>query len=119
MHTETITLRLTPSHLLRWLYQILRHHAPNSSRTVASEPIALTDRAPLVESTPPAPSAVQGGKEKWWIQFIWAVYYAAGTLVFSSIMAVTVIELVVWVILSCYTVAASRLLAFRLCTNWK
>ena len=67
------------------------------------------------------PSAVQESEEKenWWIAFTWAVYYAAGTLVFSSIMAVTVIELVVWVILSCYTVAASRLLAVRLCSDWK
>ena len=71
----------------------------------------------MVESTPVNLSAVQGGKEKWWIQFIWAIYYAAGTLVFSSIMAVTVIELVVWVILSCYTVAASRFLALRLCSD--
>lgn len=71
----------------------------------------------MVELTPVTPSAIQrGGKEKWWIQLIWAVYYAAGTLVFSSIMAVTVIELVVWVIISCYTVAASRLLALRLCS---
>ena len=73
----------------------------------------------MVESTPVILSTVQGGKEKWWIQFIWAVYYAAGTLVYSSIMTVTVIELVVWVILSCYTVAASRFLATRLCGNWK
>ena len=73
----------------------------------------------MVESTPVNLSAVQRGKEEWWIQFIWAVYYAAGTLVFSSIMAVTVIELVVWVILSCYTVAASWFLAFRLCSDRK
>ena len=71
----------------------------------------------MVESNPVNLSAVQGGKEKWWIQFMWAVYYAAGTLVFSSIMAVTVIELVVWVILSCCTVAASRSLALRLCSD--
>ena len=50
---------------------------------------------------------------------MWAVYYAAGTLIFNSIMAVTVIELFVWVILSCVTVAAGKMLAFRLCGNWK
>ena len=60
-----------------------------------------------------------GGEQKWWIRFIWSIYYAAGTLVYSSIMAVTVVELVVWVILSCLTVAASKMLAFRLCGNWK
>ena len=76
--------------------RILRHYAPNSSRDDLS--------------------ADQGSEKKWWIQLIWAVYYAAGTLVFSSIMAVTVVELAVWVILTCYTDAASRLLAFRLCS---
>lgn len=93
------------------------HHAWNESSAVPSEAIALTDRSETVEATPP--SVVQKGEEKWWIAFTWAVYYAAGTLAFSSIMAVTVIELVVWVILSCYTVAASRLLASRLCSDWK
>ena len=41
--------------------------------------------------------------------------YIAGTLVYSSIMAVTVIELFAWVAVSCATTAVSKLLAFLLC----
>ena len=61
----------------------------------------------------------QGTEVEWWVQFIWAVYYAAGTLVFASIMAVTVIELFVWVVLACFTTAMSKMLAFRLCGHWE
>ncbi|KAM0801209.1 hypothetical protein BDR22DRAFT_848125 [Usnea florida] len=106
---------LIPASIQTIALRILRHHAPNSSRDIASEPKALTGPVLLVQSTPDL-SADQGSEKKWWIQLIWAVYYAAGTLVFSSIMAVTVVELAVWVILTCYTDAASRLLAFRLCS---
>ena len=56
---------------------------------------------------------------EWWVQFIWVVYYAAGTLIFASIMAVTVIELFTWVVLACFTTAMSKMLAFRLCGHWK
>ena len=94
-------------------------HAQTTSRAGASEPVESTEPSDAVEFTPVSPSAIPGEEQQWWIQLIWAVYYGAGTLVFSSIMAVTVIELVVWVILSCVTVAASKLLAFRLCGNWQ
>ena len=60
-------------------------------------------------------SPVQGRGKPWLVQLLWAVYYIAGTLVYSSIMAVTVIELFVWVVISCATTAVSKLLAFFLC----
>ncbi|KAF9527427.1 hypothetical protein CPB83DRAFT_856156 [Crepidotus variabilis] len=60
-------------------------------------------------------SAVQGGGEYWIVQFIWAVYYIAGTLIFTSIMAVTVIELVVWFLCTILVTGASKLLGFFLC----
>jgi hypothetical protein len=59
-----------------------------------------------------------GSEQYWAIQLIWSIYYAAGTLVYTSIMAVTVIELVVWVLVCCFAVGTSKLLAFRLAGNW-
>lgn len=66
-------------------------YAQTSSRADASEPIASTDLVGIVELTPVLPSAIQGEEQQWWVQLIWAVYYAADTLVLSSIVAVTVI----------------------------
>ncbi|KAH7070301.1 hypothetical protein FB567DRAFT_554802 [Paraphoma chrysanthemicola] len=60
-------------------------------------------------------SAVQGANEAWPVQMAWGVYYIAGTLVFTSIMAVTVPELVIWVVLGLATAACSKILAFFLC----
>jgi hypothetical protein len=60
-------------------------------------------------------SAIQGGGQLWLIQLVWAVYYTAGTLIYASIMAVTVIELTVWVLVSVAVAAAYKLLAFFLC----
>jgi uncharacterized membrane protein YciS (DUF1049 family) len=60
-------------------------------------------------------SAVQGAQEHWSVQMAWGIYYVAGTLVFTSIMAVTVVELVVWVVLGLATAAFSKILAFFLC----
>lgn len=81
-------------------------------------------------------SAVQGGEEWWIVQLIWAIFYIAGTLIvccciycplnvflhadhkkkqYSSIMAVTVLELLVWVLLSAAMNAACKLLAFFIC----
>lgn len=60
-------------------------------------------------------SPVQGIGNLWLVQFMWAIYYVAGTLVYTSIMAVTVIELFVWVMTSVAVTAASKLLAFFLC----
>lgn len=51
----------------------------------------------------------------WLVQLVWNVYYVAGTLVYTSIMAVTVIELFVWVMTSVAVTAASKLLGFFLC----
>ncbi|KAF1996024.1 hypothetical protein P154DRAFT_327680 [Amniculicola lignicola CBS 123094] len=60
-------------------------------------------------------TAVQGADEDWPVQLSWGIYYIAGTLVFTSIMAITVIELVVWVALGISVSASSKLLAFFLC----
>ncbi|KAF2827452.1 hypothetical protein CC86DRAFT_393580 [Ophiobolus disseminans] len=60
-------------------------------------------------------SAIQGANEDWPVKMAWGIYYIAGTLVFTSIMAVTVPELVVWVALGLATTGCSRILAFFLC----
>ncbi|OCL10560.1 hypothetical protein AOQ84DRAFT_387427 [Glonium stellatum] len=65
-----------------------------------------------------AQSAIQGGGEVWWVQFTWAIYYTAGTLIYTSIMAVTVIELFVWVVATCFATGMNRLLGYRLCEYW-
>ncbi|KAH7072634.1 hypothetical protein BKA63DRAFT_47520 [Paraphoma chrysanthemicola] len=60
-------------------------------------------------------SAVQGADEDWPVQMAWGIYYIAGTLIFTSIMAVTVVELVVWVGLGFAVTGSSKILAFFLC----
>lgn len=60
-------------------------------------------------------SAVQGADEDWPVQLAWGIYYIAGTLIFTSIMAVTVPELVVWVGLGFAVTGSSKVLAFFLC----
>ncbi|KIN08990.1 hypothetical protein OIDMADRAFT_66008, partial [Oidiodendron maius Zn] len=60
-------------------------------------------------------SPIQGRGKPWFVQLVWAIYYVAGTLCYSSIMAVTVIELFVWVMTSVAVTVASKLLAFFLC----
>lgn len=60
-------------------------------------------------------SSVQGRGKPWLVQLMWAIYYVAGTLVYTSIMAVTVIELFLWVVISIAATAISKLLAFFLC----
>ena len=60
-------------------------------------------------------SHIQGRGKPMIVQFIWAVFYAAGSLIYTSIMAVTVIELFVWVVVSVAVAAGSKLLGFLLC----
>ncbi|KAL4791417.1 hypothetical protein BDV19DRAFT_370590 [Aspergillus venezuelensis] len=60
-------------------------------------------------------SAIQGADELWPVQFAWAVYYIIGTLVFTSIMAVTPLELFVWVVVLSVVTGASKLLALYVC----
>ncbi|EER39178.1 conserved hypothetical protein [Histoplasma capsulatum H143] len=60
-------------------------------------------------------SAVQGADEAWPVQLAWGVYYVAGTLIFTSIMAVTVAELVVWVFVQVAVTAASKMFALYIC----
>ncbi|KAL2811905.1 hypothetical protein BJX63DRAFT_398041 [Aspergillus granulosus] len=60
-------------------------------------------------------SAVQGADEAWPVQFAWAIYYIVGTLVFTSIMAITPLELFVWVVVMSAVTGASKLLALYVC----
>jgi hypothetical protein len=60
-------------------------------------------------------SAVEVSDKDWRVQMAWSIYYIAGTLIFTSIMAVTIIELLVWVVLCVAATSASRLLAFYIC----
>ncbi|KAF2255318.1 hypothetical protein BU26DRAFT_547286 [Trematosphaeria pertusa] len=60
-------------------------------------------------------SAVQGADEDWPVQMAWGIYYIAGTLIFTSIMAVTVVELICWVGLGFAVTGCSKILAFFLC----
>ena len=65
-----------------------------------------------------APEGIQGSREALFVQFSWAVYYTAVTLLFSSIMLVTVLELLVWVLATCATAAALKIFAYKLCGYW-
>jgi hypothetical protein len=60
------------------------------------------------------PSAIQGASEYWVVQLLWAIYYLAGSLVFTSIAAVTVIEVFVWVMLGFLVAGAGKLSVFFL-----
>ncbi|KAH8430591.1 uncharacterized protein LDX57_008255 [Aspergillus melleus] len=60
-------------------------------------------------------SAVQGADEAWPVQFAWAIYYIIGTLVFTSIMAITPLELFVWVVIMSVLTGASKMLALYIC----
>lgn len=57
------------------------------------------------------PSSIQGSEELWPVQFFWAVYYIAGTLVWTSIAAVTVLELAVWLLLAFIVTGTGKLSA--------
>ncbi|EMD85384.1 hypothetical protein COCC4DRAFT_75990 [Bipolaris maydis ATCC 48331] len=60
-------------------------------------------------------SAIQGADEDWPVQMAWGIYYIAGTLIFASIMAVTIIEMAVWVFLCLAVTGISKVLAFFIC----
>lgn len=64
-------------------------------------------------------SAIQGRGMVWPIQFTWAVYYITGTLIYSSIMAVTVIELFVWVVASISAAFMSKAVGVAICTFYE
>jgi len=78
----------------------------------------IVDNATAIEMEVTAPEGIQGSREALFVQFSWAAYYTAGTLVFSSIMLVTVLELLVWVSASCAATAASKMFAYKLCGYW-
>ncbi|PGG99573.1 hypothetical protein GX51_06222 [Blastomyces parvus] len=60
-------------------------------------------------------SAVQGVEEAWPVQLAWGIYYVAGTLIYTSIMAVTVVELTVWVFVQVAVTAGSKIFALYIC----
>ncbi|CAG8955262.1 hypothetical protein HYFRA_00011244 [Hymenoscyphus fraxineus] len=62
--------------------------------------------------------AVQGSGEALFVQIGWASYYTAGTLVFSSIMLVSVSELCAWLLATSATAAVSKMFAYKLCGYW-
>jgi len=79
----------------------------------SSPPIAaqqLMQTAPIDDT-----SAIQGHDQPWPLQLTWSIYYIAGMLAHSSIMAVTVLELFVWVMTSVAATTAGKFLAFFLC----
>jgi hypothetical protein len=89
----------------------IRHRHVAQTQQLDSAPAVRKRLAIPLEDT----SSVQGRGKPWLVQLVWAVYYIAGTLVYSSIMAVTVAELTVWVLTSVAVTAASKFLAFFLC----
>ncbi|KAF2441306.1 hypothetical protein P171DRAFT_434971 [Karstenula rhodostoma CBS 690.94] len=80
-----------------------------------SDPLLTKDMAQVRAEEKKIVSAVPGADEDWPVQMAWGVYYIAGTLVFTSIMAVTVVELVCWVGLGFAVTGSSKILAFFLC----
>ncbi|KAF2847936.1 hypothetical protein T440DRAFT_481255 [Plenodomus tracheiphilus IPT5] len=81
---------------------------------------AILEESPKDENVEPTrekniTSAIHGANETWLVQIAWGICYITGTLCFSSIMAVTVPELVVWAVLLLTTAARSKILAFLLC----
>ena len=56
----------------------------------------------------------EDARDWWLIQFAWTAYFIAGMLVYTSIMVVTVPELVAWVVASCLAVFASKACGFLL-----
>ena len=109
--------------LRRWRHsRELRHNSPEvrpisplHDYTKTAHPSERTARAQDAERKRKIISAVQGADEDWPVQLSWGIYYIAGTLIFTSLMGVTVIELVCWVGLSCMVTGSSKLLAFFLC----
>ena len=87
-------------------------HSPRPTNRKSRSSAEQRQSIPLEDISP-----VQGRGKMWLIQLVWAIYYIAGTLVYTSIVAVTVIELVVWVAASIAATAASKLLGFFICAN--
>ena len=94
----------------------LRHSNDSLLETKDSaEPVAEVK----LDTSSPSSAEGQVVESVWWVQLTWAIYYCVGTLIYTSIMAVTVIELIVWMVLAGFITAMSKMLAYRLCGNWK
>lgn len=85
------------------------------SRTGTDDPAKGEVARARTPSIKEVSSAVQGADEWWIVQLSWAIYYIIGTLIFTSIMALTVLELLAWVVISFAVTGASKLLALFLC----
>ncbi|KAG8528948.1 uncharacterized protein KY384_006637 [Bacidia gigantensis] len=94
---------------------------PQSSSSAPTKPPAPAQTTLPRQSSIPLEdiSPIQGRGKPWLVQLVWAVYYICGTLFYTSIVAVTVIELCVWVMTSIAVTAASKLLAFFICTAFE
>ncbi|CAG8885661.1 unnamed protein product [Penicillium egyptiacum] len=68
-----------------------------------------------LESGDTRASAVQGADQQWPVQLSWGIYYIIGTLVYTSIMAITPLELFVWVVTMAVVSGAGKMLALYIC----
>ena len=101
-----------------WLRRWLRERFPSWFPRSDEGKSKVVDEVTEVRFSPTISESIPGGEHGWFVQLVWAVYYATGTLVFSSIMLVTVLELLVWVLTICALTATSKLLAYKLCGHW-
>lgn len=120
IHSLFARLRRRRSHRKNCTVSPTVQHYPSITATdnhpsKRQETHSREDRQEYGERETKADSAVQGADEDWPVQLSWGLYYIGGTLIFTSIMAVTVIELICWVGLCCALTATSKLLAFFLC----
>jgi hypothetical protein len=94
--------------------------SPDSSDSPETEngEITFVDNTKAIEAGVIPSEAIQGSQEHLLVQFSWAIYYTAGTLVFTSIMLVTVLELLVWVSATCVATAVSKMFGYKLCGYW-
>jgi hypothetical protein len=64
-------------------------------------------------------SYVQGADEEWPVQIAWIAYYVSGTQIFTSIVAVTLVELVCWAGLAFFITGCQKQLGLFLCLLWE
>lgn len=84
-------------------------------RTRMNNPEAEMDRKLMKEQI----SYIQGADEEWPVQLAWIAYYVSGTQIFTSIMAVTLVELVCWAGLAFFITGCQKQLGLFLCLLWE
>ena len=70
-------------------------------------------------SNQPMPGRLDRQRWSWLIQLIWNVYYVCGTLSYTSIMAVTVVELFTWVVVASAVSITGKYLGFFICMQYE